>query len=194
MAESGPHVKASDPDPLTTAQRWRSEGRGVAVATVIATWGSSPRPVGSQLVLDEDGNFVGSVSGGCIEGAVITQGIETIGDRTPPGPRLRCQQRAGVGGRADVRRQGAGLRRAGRELSPSRDEAVVARCRARSAGAKAPAGSRHRSGRRSTVGGHRGRAGARSRRGAFAKRRAMRSAATAARWWRSTARGTSCTS
>ena len=78
MSELEPRVNASDPDPLATADRWRREGRGVAVATVIATWGSSPRPVGSQLVLDEDGNFVGSVSGGCIEGAVITQGIETI--------------------------------------------------------------------------------------------------------------------
>ena len=83
MTESEPHVNASDPDPLAIADRWRREGRGVAVATVIATWGSSPRPVGSQLVLDEDGNFVGSVSGGCIEGAVITQGIETIRDREP---------------------------------------------------------------------------------------------------------------
>ena len=83
MPESELHENAMDPDPLAIADRWRREGRGVAVATVIATWGSSPRPVGSQLVLDEDGNFVGSVSGGCIEGAVITQGIEAIRDRAP---------------------------------------------------------------------------------------------------------------
>ena len=83
MDERQSHVNESDPDPLTTAERWRSDGRGVAIATVIATWGSSPRPVGSQLVLDEDGRFVGSVSGGCIEGAVIAQGIETIRDRQP---------------------------------------------------------------------------------------------------------------
>ena len=83
MAETDPHASTPDPDPLVVAERWRSEGRGVAVATVITTWGSSPRPVGSQLVLDEDGRFVGSVSGGCIEGAVIAQGIETIRDGQP---------------------------------------------------------------------------------------------------------------
>ena len=83
MSESDLPVNEPDPDPLTTAARWRGEGRGVAIATVIATWGSSPRPVGSRLVLDEEGRFAGSVSGGCIEGAVIEQGIETIRDRTP---------------------------------------------------------------------------------------------------------------
>ena len=83
MGESERAVNAPDPDPLAMAARWRGEGRGVAVATVIATWGSSPRPVGSQLVLDEEGRFAGSVSGGCIEGAVIAQGIEAIRDRQP---------------------------------------------------------------------------------------------------------------
>ena len=83
MAGSETHVNASAPDPLATAERWRGEGRGVAIATVIATWGSSPRPVGSQLVLDEDGRFAGSVSGGCIEGAVIAEGIEAIRDGRP---------------------------------------------------------------------------------------------------------------
>ena len=57
MAESEAHVNVAASDPLATAERWRGEGRGVAVATVITTWGSSPRPVGSQLVLDEDGRF-----------------------------------------------------------------------------------------------------------------------------------------
>ena len=83
MAETDPHASTPDSDPLAVAERWRTEGRGVAIATVITTWGSSPRPVGSQLVLDEDGRFVGSVSGGCIEGAVIAQGIETIRDGQP---------------------------------------------------------------------------------------------------------------
>jgi len=58
-------------DILVTAAAWRDSGREVGLATVIATWGSSPRPVGSQLVVDGDGRFEGSVSGGCIEGAVI---------------------------------------------------------------------------------------------------------------------------
>ena len=83
MAESDPQAGSPDPDPLAVAARWRGEGRGVAIATVIATWGSSPRPVGSQLVLDEEGRFSGSVSGGCIEGAVIAQGVETIHEGRP---------------------------------------------------------------------------------------------------------------
>ena len=83
MNESEPHADTPDSDPLVVAERWRSEGRGVAIATVISTWGSSPRPVGSQLALDEDGRFVGSVSGGCIEGAVIEQGINAIRDGRP---------------------------------------------------------------------------------------------------------------
>ena len=58
-------------DILGTVAAWREAGRDVGLATVIATWGSSPRPVGSQLVVDGDGRFEGSVSGGCIEGAVI---------------------------------------------------------------------------------------------------------------------------
>lgn len=56
---------------LEQAARWRDDGRGVALATVVATWGSSPRPIGSQLAVDEKGNMLGSVSGGCIEGAVV---------------------------------------------------------------------------------------------------------------------------
>ena len=56
---------------LATAARWQDEGRKVALATVVATWGSSPRPAGSQLAVDETGRMVGSVSGGCIEGAVV---------------------------------------------------------------------------------------------------------------------------
>jgi xanthine/CO dehydrogenase XdhC/CoxF family maturation factor len=58
-------------DVLETAARWQDEGRKVALATVVATWGSSPRPVGSQLVVDDRGTMLGSVSGGCIEGAVV---------------------------------------------------------------------------------------------------------------------------
>jgi xanthine/CO dehydrogenase XdhC/CoxF family maturation factor len=63
---------------LETASRWLSEGRKVALATVIETWGSAPQPVGSQLVIDAEGNFMGAVSGGCVEGEVITQAIETM--------------------------------------------------------------------------------------------------------------------
>jgi xanthine/CO dehydrogenase XdhC/CoxF family maturation factor len=65
-------------DPLLLAEAWRGEGRDVAVATVVETWGSAPRPVGSHLVIDGNGNFAGSVSGGCVEGAVVTEAIEVI--------------------------------------------------------------------------------------------------------------------
>lgn len=65
---------------LEQAAAWKAEGRGVALATVVATWGSSPRPVGSQVVVDDKGEFVGSVSGGCIEGAVATEALKTIAD------------------------------------------------------------------------------------------------------------------
>ena len=72
-----------DEDILKAAEDWRKDGRGVALATVVETWGSAPRPVGSNLVIDQEGNFLGSVSGGCVEGAVIEEGMKTIGDGQP---------------------------------------------------------------------------------------------------------------
>ena len=68
---------------LETAARWHAEGKGVALATVVSTWGSSPRPVGSQLAVDGEGAMIGSVSGGCIEGAVVQEAIAAIGDGAP---------------------------------------------------------------------------------------------------------------
>ncbi len=66
-------------DPLALAVAWRADGHAVALATVVATWGSSPRPIGSQLVVRGDGVHQGSVSGGCIEGAVIEEALAVIG-------------------------------------------------------------------------------------------------------------------
>ena len=60
------------------AFNWYNDGKKVALATVINTWGSSPRPVGSQLVVSSDREFMGSVSGGCVEGAVIEIALESI--------------------------------------------------------------------------------------------------------------------
>jgi xanthine dehydrogenase accessory factor len=70
-------------DVLEQAAAWLAGGRKIALATVIRTWGSSPRPVGSQLVVDENGSFLGSVSGGCIEGAVIGEAIAAMKDGEP---------------------------------------------------------------------------------------------------------------
>lgn len=56
---------------LEKIRQWRAADKRVALATVVSTWGSSPRPEGSHLAVDEAGHFIGSVSGGCIEGAVI---------------------------------------------------------------------------------------------------------------------------
>jgi xanthine/CO dehydrogenase XdhC/CoxF family maturation factor len=68
---------------LEAAAEWRRAGKGVALATVTATWGSSPRPAGSQLVVSTDGKMLGSVSGGCIEGAVFKEAQEVIADGKP---------------------------------------------------------------------------------------------------------------
>mgnify|MGYP000259331911 CR=1 FL=1 len=55
-----------DEDILKAAEDWQKAGHGVALATVVETWGSAPRPVGSHLVVYDEGNFEGSVSGGCM--------------------------------------------------------------------------------------------------------------------------------
>ena len=70
-------------DILQTALAWKRAGRDVAVATVTSTWGSSPRPAGSVLVVDQDARMQGSVSGGCIEGAVIKEALEIMQGAPP---------------------------------------------------------------------------------------------------------------
>ena len=70
-------------DVLVLARQWLTEGRRAALATVVSTWGSSPRPEGSQLLVDEEGRFLGSVSGGCIEGAVVREALEVMGGGEP---------------------------------------------------------------------------------------------------------------
>lgn len=66
---------------LSKAYEIKSKGLEVAIATVISTWGSSPRPVGSCMVIQNNGKFFGSVSGGCIEGEVIESALKTINDK-----------------------------------------------------------------------------------------------------------------
>ena len=70
-------------DVLGTAEDWIGEGRRLALATVVETWGSAPRPVGSHLVIDGEGNFQGSVSGGCVEGAVVGEALDVIAEGRP---------------------------------------------------------------------------------------------------------------
>jgi len=70
-------------DVLATAAAWRAAGEQVAVATVTETWGSSPRPAGSQLAVTKSGRLAGSVSGGCIEGAVADAAMKTIASGVP---------------------------------------------------------------------------------------------------------------
>ncbi len=66
-----------------TLRQWRAAGKQAALATVVSTWGSSPRPEGSHLVVDAEGHFVGSVSGGCIEGAVIEAANQVMASGKP---------------------------------------------------------------------------------------------------------------
>jgi len=67
-----------DEDILQAAEDWKKAGRGVALATVVETWGSAPRPAGSSLVINDEGTFLGSVAGGCVEGAVVTEAMEVL--------------------------------------------------------------------------------------------------------------------
>jgi xanthine dehydrogenase accessory factor len=76
-------MSATDPSLLATAIEWLAQGRGVAMATVIQTWGSAPQPAGSQLLIDADGNFLGSVSGGCVEAEVVAEAADVIATGAP---------------------------------------------------------------------------------------------------------------
>ncbi len=71
---------SDDADVLEQAASWAESGLGVAIATVTSTWGSALRPAGSQLAVNETGAFAGSVSGGCVEAAVVQEALESIRD------------------------------------------------------------------------------------------------------------------
>jgi xanthine dehydrogenase accessory factor len=69
---------------LADIERWRAAGKQVAVARVVGIEGSGPRLPGAAMVVNEDGEVAGSVSGGCVEGAVLTEALELLdGDRRP---------------------------------------------------------------------------------------------------------------
>ena len=73
----------TDNDIPEIALTWHRAGRGAVLATVVETWGSAPRPAGSQLAIAGDGSFMGSVSGGCVEGAVVTEAVEALAAGAP---------------------------------------------------------------------------------------------------------------
>ena len=73
----------SEAEVLTAARQWMKEGHRVALATVVKTWGSSPRPPGSHLAVRDDSFFLGSVSGGCVEGRVVEEALAVMESLTP---------------------------------------------------------------------------------------------------------------
>ena len=74
----------ADPDRIPeTALEWVQAGKGAALATVIETWGSAPRPCGAQLAIGANGEMTGSVSGGCVEGTVVVEALEALRDGEP---------------------------------------------------------------------------------------------------------------
>ena len=66
---------------LEEAHSWISIGQSVILATVIQTWGSSPRPIGSRMIVNQKGDFSGSVSGGCVESAVVRECMSLLQDK-----------------------------------------------------------------------------------------------------------------
>jgi xanthine/CO dehydrogenase XdhC/CoxF family maturation factor len=70
-------------DVFSQVDALRDDGERMALATVIATLGSSPRPVGTQMAVTQSGRVVGSVSGGCVESAVAEASLVTLSTRQP---------------------------------------------------------------------------------------------------------------
>ena len=147
-----------DEDILKAAEDWRKAGRGVALATVVETWGSAPRPVGSNLVIDNEGNFLGSVSGGCVEGAVVTEAIDVIDSGKPKMLEFGVADETAWNVGPVLRRHHPRLCGEG-ELSETRHP-PHAQCRTRRA---ARGGRRHRCGERRAAAGEGGRRRARIR-------------------------------
>ncbi len=83
MTQPSPLIKQrEDTEIINQALSWIESGHEISLATVVSTWGSSPRPVGSQLLIRDDNLFQGSVSGGCIEGEVVTEALAAIRNDT----------------------------------------------------------------------------------------------------------------
>ena len=68
---------------LDEAKDWLEANQSVVLATVIQTWGSSPRPIGSRMIINDKGDFSGSVSGGCVETAVVRECLDLFKEKRP---------------------------------------------------------------------------------------------------------------
>jgi|TARA_B110000027_G_C15812482_1_gene166310 xanthine/CO dehydrogenase XdhC/CoxF family maturation factor len=68
---------------LKEINNWLKDNKKIALATVVHTWGSSPQPIGSRMIINENGDFSGSVSGGCVESSVIRECLEIIKKNKP---------------------------------------------------------------------------------------------------------------
>ena len=76
-------INSFDEKILEEAKDWLTAKRNVVLATVIQTWGSSPRPIGSRMIINDKGDFSGSVSGGCVETAVVRECMGLIKEKRP---------------------------------------------------------------------------------------------------------------
>jgi xanthine/CO dehydrogenase XdhC/CoxF family maturation factor len=65
-------------DILPQLETWQARGDKIALATVIQTWGSSPRAPGAKMAINQQGEMIGSVSGGCVEGAVVEEAMQVL--------------------------------------------------------------------------------------------------------------------
>lgn len=77
------HYHGAMRDVVGEIEAWRRDGKRVALATIVKVWGSAPRPLGSKMAISEAGDMAGSVSGGCVEGAVYEEAREVISRGEP---------------------------------------------------------------------------------------------------------------
>ena len=125
---------------LAAAVKWREQGRGVAIATVVETWGSAPRP--GRLASRHrrgPGNFLGSVSGGCVEGAVVEEALDVIASGAAKDAGIRRRRRDGLAGRPLLRRPHQSLCRKGGRMKLEHLEGAESR-----AARAARRGARHK--------------------------------------------------